>query len=51
MFSTAAVRAFEHKYQNLSVVEPSVWGLQVGYAGEFDAVVIEPTGIVRVTTA
>ena len=51
VFSTAAVKAFEYKYGNLQVVEPSVWGVQVGYAGDFDCVVIEPAGVVRVTTA
>ena len=51
VFSTAAVRAFEYRYGNLQVVEPSVWGVQVGYAGDFETVVIEPTGVVRVTTA
>ena len=51
VFSTAAAKAFEYRYGNLQVVEPSVWGVQVGYAGDFDVVVIEPTGIVRVTTA
>ena len=49
VYSTAAARAFEYKYGNLQVVEPSVWGVQVGYAGDFDAVVIEPTGVVKVT--
>ena len=49
VFSTAAVKTFEYKYGNLQVVEPSVWGVQVGYAGDFDAVVIEPTGIVKIT--
>ena len=51
VFSTAAVRCFEYKYGNLQVVEPSVWGVQVGYAGDFETVVVEPTAIVRVTTA
>lgn len=49
VYSTAAVKAFEFLYGNLQVVEPSVWGVQVGYAGDFDAVVIEPTGLVKVT--
>ena len=49
VFSTAAVKAFEYRYGNLQVVEPSVWGVQVGYAGDFDAVVIQPTGIVKIT--
>ena len=49
VFSTAAVKAFEYKYGNMQVVEPSVWGVQVGYAGDFDVVVIEATGVVKVT--
>jgi hypothetical protein len=51
VYSTAAAKAFEYKYGNMQVVEPSVWGVQVGYAGDFDALVIEPAGVVRVTTA
>jgi hypothetical protein len=51
VYSTAAARAFEYVYGNLQVVEPSVWGVQVGYAGDFDAVVVEPTGIIKVTAA
>jgi hypothetical protein len=49
VFSTAATKTFEHTYGNLQVVEPSVWGVQVGYAGDFDAVVIDPAGIVKIT--
>jgi hypothetical protein len=49
VYSTAAVKAFEYRYGALQVVEPSVWGVQVGYAGDFDCVVIEPTGVVKVT--
>jgi hypothetical protein len=48
VFSTAAAKCFEYKYGNMQVVEPSVWGVQVGYAGDFDAVVIEPAGVVKV---
>ena len=48
VYSTAAAKAFEYKYGNLQVVEPSVWGVQVGYAGDFDAVVVEPTGVVKI---
>lgn len=51
VFSTAAVSCFEARYGALQVVEPSVWGVQVGYAGDFQTVVVEPTAIVRVTTA
>ena len=49
VLSSAAVRCFEYRYGNMQVGEPSVWGLQVGYAGDFETVVIEPTGIVQVT--
>jgi HK97 family phage major capsid protein len=49
VYSTAAAKTFEYRYGNLQVVEPSVWGVQVGYAGDFDAVVIEPAGVVKVT--
>jgi len=51
VYSTAAVRAFEYRYGNMTVDEPSVWGVQVGYAGDFDCVVIDAAGIIRVTTA
>ena len=51
VFNTAAVNCYEARYGALQVVEPSVWGLQVGYAGDFATVVVEPNGIVRVTTA
>ena len=51
VYSTAAAKCFEYKYGNLQVVEPSVWGVQVGYAGDFDCHVIEPAGIVKVTAA
>jgi HK97 family phage major capsid protein len=48
VFSTAAVKAFEYKYGNLQVVEPSVWGVQVGYAGDFDCLAVEPDGIISI---
>ena len=50
VFSTAAVKAFEFKYGNLQVVEPSVWGVQVGYAGDFDCLAVEPAGIISIGT-
>ena len=49
VYSTAAVKAFEYKYGNLQVVEPSVWGVQVGYAGDFDIVVIDAAGVQKIT--
>jgi HK97 family phage major capsid protein len=47
--NTAAVRVFEMRYGAMQVNEPSVWGVQVGYAGDFQTVVIEPTGVQKVT--
>jgi HK97 family phage major capsid protein len=49
VFSSAAVENFEYRYGNMQVVEPSVWGVQVGYAGDFQTVVFEPAGIIKVT--
>lgn len=47
-FYGSAVRAFEDRYGAMQVNEPSVWGVQVGYAGDFETVVIEPTGVVSI---
>jgi HK97 family phage major capsid protein len=49
VINTAAVRVFEMRYGAMQVNEPSVWGVQVGYAGDFQTVVIEPTGVQKVT--
>jgi hypothetical protein len=49
VLTTAAAACYEHVYGNLQVVEPSVWGVQVGYAGDFDCHVVEPTGIIKIT--
>jgi hypothetical protein len=46
--STAAARVFENRYGSLQVVEPSVWGTQVGYAGDFQTLVVEATGVIKV---
>lgn len=51
VFSTAAVRAFEHKYGNMQLGEPSVWGVQVGYAGDFETVVVQATGVQSLVSA
>lgn len=50
VFSSAAAESFEYRYGNLQVVEPSVWGTQVGYAGDFQTVVYEATGIIKIAT-
>ena len=46
--SSAAARVFEHRYGSLQVVEPSVWGTQVGYAGDFQTVIQQATGVIKV---
>jgi HK97 family phage major capsid protein len=48
VLNSAAVRCFEDRYGALQVDEPSVMGVQVGYAGDFDTVIIEATAIVSI---
>jgi len=48
VFSTAAAEVYEQRVGALQVVEPSVLGLQVAYAGYFTPMVIESTGIVKI---
>jgi HK97 family phage major capsid protein len=49
VLSTAAVEVYEDRIGSLQVVEPSVLGVQVAYAGYFADVVIEPTAIIEIT--
>jgi len=49
VLSTAAAEVYEDRLGSLSVVEPSVLGVQVAYAGYFAQVIIEATGIIKVT--
>jgi hypothetical protein len=49
VFSTAAAEVFEDRIGSLQVVEPSVLGVQVAYAGYFAPLIIEATGIIKVT--
>lgn len=46
LYSTAAVEFWEQRIGTLSVVEPSVLGVQVAYAGYFATLKIENNGIV-----
>ena len=48
LFSTAAVEVYEQRVGALSVVEPSVLGVQVAYAGYFTPMVVESTGVIRI---
>ena len=49
VLNTAAVEVYEDRIGSLQVVEPSVLGVQVAYAGYFAPLVIEPAGIVEIT--
>jgi HK97 family phage major capsid protein len=51
IMSTAAAEVYEDRIGSLQVVEPSVLGVQVAYAGYFADLVTEPGGIVKVTVA
>jgi HK97 family phage major capsid protein len=48
VLSTAAAEVYEDRIGSLQVVEPSVLGIQVAYAGYFTPMVIEATGIVKI---
>jgi hypothetical protein len=49
VMSTAAVEVYEDRIGALQVVEPSVLGVQVAYAGYFADLVIDPAAIVEIT--
>lgn len=46
VFSTAALELFEQRVGTLQVVEPSVFGLQVAYAGYFSTLVVDDAAII-----
>jgi HK97 family phage major capsid protein len=48
VFSSAAAEVYEDRIGSLQVVEPSVLGVQVAYAGYFTPLTIEATGIVKI---
>jgi HK97 family phage major capsid protein len=48
VMSTAAGEVYEDRIGSLQVVEPSVLGIQVAYAGYFAELIAEATGIVNV---
>jgi HK97 family phage major capsid protein len=49
VLSSAAGEVYEDRIGSLQVVEPSVLGVQVAYAGYFTPLVIEATGIIKIT--
>ena len=48
VMSTAAAEVYEDRVGPLQVVEPSVLGVQVAYAGYFAPLVMAPAGIIKV---
>ena len=48
VFSTAAAEVYEDRIGSLQVVEPSVLGIQVAYAGYFSPLTIDAGGIVKI---
>ena len=49
VLSTAAAEVYEDRIGSLQVVEPSVLGIQVAYAGYFANITIQPEGIIKIT--
>jgi hypothetical protein len=49
ILSTAAAEVYEDRLGALSVVEPSVLGVQVAYAGYFADLITQAAGIIKVT--
>lgn len=51
LFSTAAIDVFEQRVGTMSIAEPSVMGVQVGYAGYFTSVIKSNNGIIELTAS
>jgi hypothetical protein len=51
LLSTAAIEAYEQRVGQLQVVEPSVLGLQVAYAGYFTTMLVTDDAIVPLEAA
>ena len=51
VFSTSAIKLFEQRVGSMSVTEPSVFGVQVGYAGYFSSVITSNNGIIELTAS
>jgi hypothetical protein len=48
VMSTAAAEVYEDRVGSLQVVEPSVLGVQVAYAGYFTPMTVDATSIVKI---
>jgi hypothetical protein len=51
VISTAAAEVYEDRVGALQVIEPSVLGTQVAYAGYFSTLVLEPAGVIAIGAA
>jgi HK97 family phage major capsid protein len=51
VISTAAAEVYEDRVGALQVIEPSVLGTQVAYAGYFSTLVLEPAGVIAIGQA
>ena len=49
LVNTTAAEVYEQRIGSLQVTEPSVLGVQVAYAGYFQAIVLVPTAIISLT--
>jgi hypothetical protein len=49
LINTDAAEVYEQRVGSLQVVEPSVLGVQVAYAGYFAPLVTEPGGVIKIT--
>jgi len=49
LINTQAAEIYEQRHGALQVVEPSVWGVQVGYAGYFAPLIVQANGVVKIT--
>lgn len=44
----SGIRCYEDRYGGMQVNEPSVWGVQVGYAGDFETVILNAGAVVTI---
>jgi len=49
VIKTVAASGYEDRLGALQVIEPSVLGVQVAYAGYFKTMVLEAGGIIKIT--
>lgn len=47
----SGVRVYEDRYGAMQVNEPSVWGVQVGYAGDFETVILNAGAVIAIDQA